>query len=188
MNLLRKAEWIWNVTYQKIFNKTKSIIKEDECMKLYDDTKKLYIEADASGIWLEATLLQTRSDTSCPRDEEPWQQYSKTQCTKSLSSAEKRYSNTERETLGILYGLEKLNHYCFVWEMSIFTDHKPLVTIFREDVPTLSKTTMNSTQNTPIQSQDHIQTWTRSIHSRLAVQTKPQGKQWCRNTLYAAIY
>ena len=36
---------------------------------------------------------------------------------------------------------------------------------------------MNSTQSTPIQRKDHIQTWTRSIHNRLAVQTKPQGKQ-----------
>ena len=30
---------------------------------------------------------------------------------------------------------------------------------------------MNSTQNTPIQSQNHIQDRTRSIHSRLALRT-----------------
>ena len=49
----------------------------------------------------------------------------------------------------------------------------------------ITETTMNSTQNTPIQSQNHIQAWTRSIHSRLAFQTKPQGKQKCGNTWHA---
>ena len=40
---------------------------------------------------------------------------------------------------------------------------------------------MNS-QNTPIHSQNHIQTWNRSVHCRLALQTEPQGNQRCRNT------
>ena len=40
----------------------------------------------------------------------------------------------------------------------------------------ISGNTMNSF-NTPIQSKNHIQTWTKSIHSRLALQTKPQRKQ-----------
>ena len=30
-----KTEWTWNATYQKLFDKAKSIIKEDACMKLY---------------------------------------------------------------------------------------------------------------------------------------------------------
>ena len=47
---------------------------------------------------------------------------------------------------------------------------------------------MNSTQNTPIHSQDHKQTWTKSIHSRLAIQAKPHGKQRCRNAHYVAKY
>ena len=41
----------------------------------------------------------------------------------------------ERETLGILYG----HHYCFDREVSIITDHKPLITIFKKDVGTLSE-------------------------------------------------
>ena len=60
-----------NATYQKIFNIAKSIIKEDECIKFYDDTQLLYIEMDASGVGLGATFLQMRSNTSCPMDEAP---------------------------------------------------------------------------------------------------------------------
>ena len=38
-------------------------------MKFYYETKPLYIETYASGVGLRAALLQTRSSTSCPRDE-----------------------------------------------------------------------------------------------------------------------
>ena len=58
--------------------------------------------------------------------------------SKSLSAAEKGYSNIEREELGILYGLETSYHYCFAREVSTVTDHKPLVAIFKKDVVTLS--------------------------------------------------
>ena len=100
-----KTEWTWNATYQNMFDKAKAIIKEDACMKFHDETKLLYIETDASGVGLGAALVQTRSNTSCPRDEvldisilRPIAFSSK-----SLTRAEKRYSNIEREALGILY-------------------------------------------------------------------------------------
>ena len=66
-----KTEWKSNATYQKMFTKAKAIIKEDPCMKFYDETKLLYIEMNASGVGLGATLLQTRNNTSCPKDEAP---------------------------------------------------------------------------------------------------------------------
>ena len=66
-----KIEWTWNATYQKLFDKAKSITKEDACMKLYNETQPLYLETDASGVGLVTTLLQTRSGTSSPRDKAP---------------------------------------------------------------------------------------------------------------------
>ena len=57
--------------YQNMFDRAKAIIKEDACMKFYDETKPLYIETDASGVGLGAAFLQTRSNTSCPRDKVP---------------------------------------------------------------------------------------------------------------------
>ena len=55
----------------KIFNKTKSIINEDACLKYLDETKPLYLETHASRVGLGASLLQTRYNTSCPRDGAP---------------------------------------------------------------------------------------------------------------------
>ena len=49
-----------------MFDKAKAIIKEDACMKFYDETKLLYIEPDVFGVGLGVDLLQTRSNTSYP--------------------------------------------------------------------------------------------------------------------------
>ena len=57
--------------------------------------------------------------------------------SKSLTGTEQRYSNIEREALGILHGLKKFHHYCFTREVFITPDHKPLVAIFKKDMATL---------------------------------------------------
>ena len=94
---LNKTEWAWNAKifypviekifytlkqigwetyikkkkYQKLFNKAKSIISKDACMKFYNETQPLHLETPASGVGLRAVLLQTRSGTGCPRDKAP---------------------------------------------------------------------------------------------------------------------
>ena len=77
--------------YQKLFNKAKSIIEEDACMRFYDGTKPLYLETDTSGLGLGTGLLQTRSHTSCPRDKAPDNCMLRSTgfVSKSLSSTEK---------------------------------------------------------------------------------------------------
>ena len=110
-------------------------------MKFYNETQPLYLETNASGVRLGASLLQTRSGTSCPRDKTTDNIISRPIAfdSKSLSSVERWYTNIEREALGILYGLKKFHHYCFVRRESIITNHKPLVTISKKDVATLSQ-------------------------------------------------
>ena len=136
-----KATWIWNASYQQLFDKAKPLIKVEMCMKFYDDTKPLYLETDASGIGLGAALLQLRDNTNCPKDTAPDNTiiHQIAFVSKSLTGAEQRYSNIECKALGILHGLEKFHHYCFGREVLIITDHKPLVSIFKKDVATSSQ-------------------------------------------------
>ena len=133
--------WIWNVSYQSLFNKAKLLIKCDMCMKFYDGTKPLYLETDVSGVGLAAALLQTWEGTTCQKDMVPDNTilHPTAFASKGLTGAEHRYSNIEREALGILHGLEKFDHYCFAREVHVITDHKPLVAIFKKDVATLSQ-------------------------------------------------
>ena len=110
-------------------------------MKFYGDTKPLYLETDASGVGLGASLLQTWEGTTCCKDMVPDNTilYPIAFASKSLMDAEHGYSNIEREVLGILQGLEKFHHYCFAREVYVITNHKPLVSIFKKDVATLSQ-------------------------------------------------
>ena len=91
---------------------------------------------------------------------------------KASPGQKKKYSNIEREALGILYGLEKFHHYCFAIEVSIITDHKPLISIFKKrHTYIMTNATANPTKNTSIQGKNHIQACTRPIHGRMAVHT-----------------
>ena len=90
-----KAMWMWNASYQQLFDKAKSLIKVEMCMKFCDDTKLLYLKTDASGIGLGVALLQLRDNANCPKDTAP---DNTILCpiafaSKSLTVGEWRYSN-----------------------------------------------------------------------------------------------
>ena len=59
--------------------------------------------------------------------------------SKTLTGTECRYSNIEREALGMLHGLKKIPSLLLCKEFHIITDHKPLVAIFKKDMATLSQ-------------------------------------------------
>ena len=134
-----KTTWTWNASYKQLFNKAKSLIKAEVCMKFYDDTELLYLETDKSGIKVRAALLQLCNNTACQNDTAPDNTIlcPKAFASKSVRGAEWRYSYIECEALGILHGLEKFHHYCFGREVLIITGHKPLVSMFQKDVATL---------------------------------------------------
>ena len=111
-------------------HQSKSNYKRRCVHEIYDETKPLYIETDA--------LLQTRNNTNCHRDE-TLNNSIPLHCPAKAHQVRKKCSSIEREALGMLYGHEKFHHYCFVREVSIIMDHKPLIAIFKKDVTTLSQ-------------------------------------------------
>ena len=136
-----RVAWTLNASYQSLFVKAKLLIKADICMKFYDDGKSLYLETDASRMGLGAALLQTREGAMCQKDTVPDNTilWPIAFASKSLTSADCRYGNIEREVPGILHRLEKFHQYCFVRDVNIITDHKPLVAIIKKEVATLSQ-------------------------------------------------
>ena len=50
--------------------------------------------------------------------------------SRSLTPAEKQYSNIERELLAVVFAMERLHHYVYGYTVMVETDHKPLVSIW----------------------------------------------------------
>ena len=55
-----------NGSYQNLFDKAETLIKEDACMKFYDETRPLYLETDRPRVGLETGLLHIRNEMNFP--------------------------------------------------------------------------------------------------------------------------
>ena len=140
-------------------------------MKFYGEMRSLCLETDVSGVALGAGQLQIRDSVTFCEIKHPIRPITFT--SKSLSPVQKRYSNTGREALEILHGLEKFHHYCFIREESIITDHKPLENHVQERCSnTSTEISMHIIKNFLIQIEDTIEAQTRPIRNRLVIMTK----------------
>ena len=54
--------------------------------------------------------------------------------SRSLLPAEERYSNIERELLGVVFGLERMHNMIFGGPVEVQTDQQPLVNIFNKQI------------------------------------------------------
>ena len=72
----------------------------------------LCVSCDASNSGLGAVLLQEGKPIAF--------------ASRSLTDAETRYANIERELLAVLFGLERFYQYTYGRDVTVQSDHKPL--------------------------------------------------------------
>ena len=113
--LKRDAEFSWGPEFQRAFDDTKVEIGKISSLQFYDPAKPLIVQVDASGTGLGAALIQDNGPIAF--------------ASKSLTGAETRYSNIEREMLAIIFGLERFHHYVYGRPVVVHSDHKPLEAI-----------------------------------------------------------
>ena len=82
----------------------------DAFLSYCDKNRPTFIELDAIGHGLEAVLLQGNIYYA----------------SKSLSGAEKHYSNIVRELLGVVWTIEHFHNFTFANKVNIISDHRPL--------------------------------------------------------------
>ncbi|KAK3730998.1 hypothetical protein QZH41_006643 [Actinostola sp. cb2023] len=114
----KSSEFVWSPEHQAAVDKIKQAIAAPTSLKYFDSKKPVVVQVDASQRGLGAVLLQ---------DNQPLAYSSKL-----LTDTERRYSNIEREMLGVVHGLEKFHYYCYGRPVVVQTDHKPLEAISKK--------------------------------------------------------
>ena len=105
------VSWNWYPEHDAAFNQLKDAILATDSLAYFDADKKSVIQTDASTRGLGCVLIQ---------DGKPV-----TYASRTLTEAESNYSNIERELLGVVWSLERLNHYVYGKHVVVQTDHKP---------------------------------------------------------------
>ncbi|CAB4006959.1 Transposon Tf2-9 poly, partial [Paramuricea clavata] len=117
----KSTKWQWTVIHQQAFQKIKTAIAEDCSMAFYDPAKETTLTVDASPVGLEVILSQIQKDGTIRNI---------SYASRTLTPTERRYSQTEKEVLAVVWGCERFHLYLVGNEFTLQTDHKPLELIY----------------------------------------------------------
>ena len=117
----KSCKWSWSPIHEKAFTKVKNAIALDCTMAFYDPNRPTILTVDASPVGLGAVLSQTQKNG---------QDRCIAYASRSLSPAETRYSQTEKEALAAVWGCERFHLYLVGSQFDLITDHKPLEIIY----------------------------------------------------------
>lgn len=110
--------WKWEQEEQRALNELKEALVGDQAMSYFDPRKKTEIIVVASPFGLGGLLIQEGKVLGY--------------ASRALSDVVSRYSQTEREMLAIVWGVEHSHLYVYGVQFSVITDHKPLIGIFNK--------------------------------------------------------
>ena len=132
MQLLGKSQqWKWSKDFREAFYKLKERLVLAQGLVYYDSELSLRLACDASEYGIAAVLSHTVPDGS----KRPIDNGSRT-----LSKADQHYSQIEKEALSLTFGVKKFHRFSYGRAFTLFTDHKPLTTIFgsKKVIPTVT--------------------------------------------------
>ncbi len=104
--------FVWQEDHQAAFEVLKYSITAEASLQYFDSEIPTILEVDASQKGLGACPLQNDKPV--------------TFASKSLSSAQRSYSDIERETLALVFRITRFHNYIFGKEFEVHTDHEPL--------------------------------------------------------------
>ena len=91
-----------------------------ETLGYFDQNVKTMVIADASPVGLGCVLVQQQKG----------EQRIISYASRTLTDVEKRYSQTEKEGLALVWACERFSFYLIGIEFELITDHKPLEVIY----------------------------------------------------------
>ena len=115
--------FIWTAECQKSFESIKAAICTEATLQFPDFDKPFIIFTDASDTSCGAVLTQLDSNGFYRPIEF---------AGKSHTSQEARYSVTDREMLGVIFGIRRFHHYIDGTHFTLYSDHTALVSLFNK--------------------------------------------------------
>ena len=129
--LSKDNPWEWTSECETAFQEAKRSLTSSTVLVHYNPDLPLKVAADASSRGLGAVLSQVMPDGM----EHPVAYASRT-----LSSAEKKYAQVEKEALALIFAVKKFHQYLYGRVFTLVTDHKPLLVILgpTKGIPSLA--------------------------------------------------
>ena len=100
------------------FNRLKMEISNMKALQYFDVSAETTLQMDSSKKELTACLIQ-KGQFVC-------------YASRALTKTEQNYQNLEREALGTIWGVEKFHYFLYGKELTLETDQKPLVSIYKK--------------------------------------------------------
>ena len=117
-----RVPWKWGTNEEQSFQELKHRLVSSQTMAYFNaDASETQVICDASPVGLGCILVQKQDDGHFKPV---------LYASRALTSVERRYSQTEKEALAIVWSCERLHLYLFGIPFTIVTDHKPLEVIY----------------------------------------------------------
>ena len=117
--LLKKdVDWMWLPEHTSAVQELKQILSSKPVLKLFDSSKPVKLQVDASKSGLGACLMQDGHPVAY--------------ASRSLTSAEENYAQIEKELLAVVFGCERFHCYVYGRSAQVDSDHKLLEAIAKK--------------------------------------------------------
>ena len=120
--------WKWTAECEGAFASVKKLIASDMVLTHYDPERPLKLACDASPVGVGAVLSHVM-------EERPIAFASRT-----LTTAERNYSQIDKEALALVWGVKKFHLYLFGRHFTLVSDHEPLTSILnpKKGIPAMT--------------------------------------------------
>ena len=121
--LAKDVKYQWTKKQQEAFEQLKQGLDCIMTSAFFQSGEEVHLYADASPVGVGAVLLQ--------KDQKQKTMKLIAFGSRGLTDSEKRYSQTEREALSLVWAVNHFDFYLRGMQFVLYTDHKPLLPIFQ---------------------------------------------------------
>ena len=114
----KDVSWKWSSEQESAFQTSKGLLTSSKLLVHFNPQLALLLACDASAYGISAVLAHRMPDGS----EQPIGYV-----LRMLNSAERNYSQLEKEGLSYVFGIKRFYLYLFGHPFTLITDHKPLL-------------------------------------------------------------